>query len=116
MVACLLATGLIFVAFGTTALLILLPTVLWLAPGLRTRVRRSGTLSDGVVGWPGMTTLVCGAASIATMALDGHAIAAAWLASFAACGVLEMARARVAQADNLRAESRPHRQRPSTAR
>lgn len=96
-----------FLAFGPSGLLVLVPSVLWLAPGLRARVRRGGNLSDGVVGWPGLTTLVCGASSLAIMSV-GRATAAAWLASVAACGLLEMARARVAQRDNLRAEAKPH--------
>jgi hypothetical protein len=108
MVACAVAASLPFVAFGPTGLFILLPTVLWLAPGLRTRVRRAGNLTDGVVGWPGVTTLVCAASSLALMALGAHAMAAAWLASLAACGLLELVRARVAKGDNARAESTPH--------
>jgi hypothetical protein len=104
-VAFLLAATLPFVAFGPIGLFVLVPTVLWLATGLRTRVRRAGNLTDGVVRWPALTALVCGAASLAIMALGGHAMAAAWLASFAACGVLEITRARVAKGDNLRAES-----------
>jgi hypothetical protein len=108
MVACVFAASLPFVAFGLTGLFILLPTVLWLAPGLRTRVRRVGNLSDGVVGWPGMTTVVCGASSLVLMAVGGRAMAAAWLASLAACGLLELTRARIARGDNVRAESRPH--------
>jgi hypothetical protein len=105
--ALLLAAVLAFLAFEPTGLFILLPTVLWLAPGLRARVRHAGNLTDGVVGWPGLTTLVCGASSLAMMALGGHAMAAAWLGALAACGVLEMARAGVAKSDNVRAESRP---------
>ena len=108
LVALLAAAGLAVFAFQPTGLFILLPTVLWLAPGLRTRVRRAGNLTDGVVGWPGLTTLVCGAFSLAMMALGGRAIAAAWLGLVAASGVLEMARARIAERDNLRAESRPN--------
>jgi hypothetical protein len=108
MIGCIFAVGLPFVAFGPTGLFILLPTALWLAPGVRTRVRRAGNLTDGVVGWPGLTTLVCGVSSLATTALGGRAMAAAWLASLAACGLLELARARVAKGDNVRAESRPH--------
>lgn len=111
-VAFLCAASLPFVAFGPTGLLVLAPTGLWLAPGLRTRVRRAGTLTDGVVGWPGLTALVSAAFSAAFMAVGGLATVAAWLASVAACGVLEMARARVARDDNLRAESRPHVARP----
>jgi hypothetical protein len=108
MVACLFAASLPFVAFGPTGLFILLPTMFWLAPGLRTRVRRAGNLIDGVVGWPGLTTLVCAASSLAMMAVGGRAMAVAWLASLAACGLLELARARVAKGDNVRAESGPH--------
>jgi hypothetical protein len=106
-VACISAATLPFVAFGPTGLFILLPTVLWLAPGLRTRVRRAGKLTDGVGGWPGLTTLVCAAASFAMMALGGHAMAAAWLGSLAACGLLELTRARVATADHVRAAFGP---------
>ena len=108
-VAFLSAIALPFLAFGPSGLLILVPSVLWLAPGLRARVRRAGNLTDGVVGWPGLTTLVCGASSLALMSV-GHAMAAAWLASVAACGLLEIARARVAKGDNLRAEAKPHGQ------
>ncbi|MDQ3998124.1 MAG: hypothetical protein M3303_14040 [Gemmatimonadota bacterium] len=108
-VACLVATGVPFFAFGTTGLLILLPTLLWLAPGLRTRVHRAGKLTDGVVGWPGSTAFVSGAFSLAMMALGGRATAAAWLASLAACGALEITRARIAEGDNMRAESRAGR-------
>jgi hypothetical protein len=108
MAACIFAASLSFVAFGPTALLILVPTVLWLAPGLRTRVRRAGNLADGVVGWPGLTTAVCGAFGVVMMAVGGRPMAAAWLASLAACGLLELTRARLAEADNMRAESRPH--------
>jgi hypothetical protein len=111
-VAFFLAASLPFLAFGPTGLFVVVPTVLWLATGLRARVRRAGNLTDGVVGWPGLTALVCGASSLAIMAVGGHAMAAAWLASLAACGVIEMARARVAKGDNLRAESRPHGPRP----
>jgi hypothetical protein len=112
MVACICAAILPFVAFGPTGLFILLPTVLWLAPGLRTRVRRAGNLTDGVVGWPGLTTLVGAAFSLAMMAVGGRAMAAAWLAAVAACGLFELARARVAKGDNVRAESRPHGPQP----
>jgi hypothetical protein len=84
------------------------PTALWLAPGLRARARRAGNLTDGVVGWPGLTALVCAASSLAVMAVGGRAMAAAWLASLAVCGLLELARARVAKGDNVRAESGPH--------
>lgn len=107
-VACIAAATLPFVAFGLTGLFILLPTVLWLAPGLRTRVRRAGNLTDGVVGWPGLTTLACAASSLAMLAVRGRAMAAAWLASLAVCGLLELTRAKVARSDNVRAESRPH--------
>lgn len=106
------AAVLAFLAFGPTGLFVLVPTVLWLAPGLRARARRSENLTDGVVGWPGLTALVCGLSSLATMALGGRAMAAAWLASFAACGVLEFARAAVAKDDNVRAESGPRGGRP----
>jgi hypothetical protein len=105
LVALLFAAGLPFLAFGPIGLFILVPTVLWVAPGLRTRVRVSGNLSDGVVGWPALTTLGPAAASLAMMAVGGRAMAAAWLASLAACGLLELARARVAKSDSLRAES-----------
>jgi hypothetical protein len=54
-----------------------------------------------------LTTLVCGAFSLAMMALGGRTMAALWLASLAACGALEMTRARVAKRANIRAESRP---------
>jgi hypothetical protein len=111
-VAFLFAASLPFLAFGPTGLFILVPTLLWLAPGLRARVRRAGNLTDGVVRWPGLTALVSGAFSLAIMAVGAHAMAAAWLASLAACGVLEMVRARVAEGDNLRAESGPHGPRP----
>lgn len=111
-VAFLFAASLPFLAFGPTGVFVLVPTVLWLATGLRARVRRAGNLTDGVVGWPGLTALVCGAFSLAIMAAGGGAMAGAWLASFAACGLLEMARARVAKGDNLRAESRPPVPRP----
>lgn len=111
MVAVLGAAVLPFLAFGPTGLLVLLPTGLWLAPGLRTRARRAGNLTDGVVGWPGVTALVCAASSLALMALGGRAMAAAWLASCAACGLIEMARARVAMTDNQSAEFRSDRPR-----
>jgi hypothetical protein len=55
---------------------------------------------------------VCGAASLAMMAVGGRAMAAAWLAAVAACGLLELARARVAKGHNVRAESRPHGPQP----
>jgi hypothetical protein len=61
-----------------------------------------------VVGWPGLTTLVCGAASLAIMGLGGRAMAAAWLASLAACGFIELMRAGLAKGLNVRAESRPN--------
>ena len=109
--AALVAAGLPFLAFGPTGLLVLLPTGFWLAPGLRTRARRAGNLTDGLVGWPGLTTLVCGVSSLALMALRGRAMAAAWLASCAACGLIEMARARVAMSDNQSAEFRSDRPR-----
>jgi hypothetical protein len=112
MAAFLVAVILPFLAFGPTGLLVLVPTGLWLAPGLRARVRRAGNLTDGVVGWPGLTALVCVAFSLAMMAAGGGAMAAAWLASIAGCGALEMARARVARADNRRAESSSHGPRP----
>ncbi len=50
--------------------------MLWLAPGLRTRARNSGSLSDGVAGWPGLTVLVC-AAGLAAAAFGGRLTAAA---------------------------------------
>lgn len=106
-VAC-LAAVLPFVAFGATGLLLLVPTALWLAPGLRTNARRIGKLSDGVVGWPGLTMLACGAASLAIMGLGGRPMAAAYLASLAACGLIESMRAGVAKGLNVRAESRPN--------
>jgi hypothetical protein len=112
LVAFLAAAGLPFLAFGPIGLLVLVPTALWLAPGLRARVRLAGNLTDGVVRWPGLTALVCGAFSLAIMTASGHAMAAAWLAALAASGVLEVARARVAMDDNLRAESKSHRPRP----
>jgi len=37
--------------------------------------------------------------------------AAVWLASLTACGLLELARARIAEADSVRAESALHRRR-----
>jgi hypothetical protein len=106
------AASLAFFAFEPTGVFALVPTALWLAPGLRARVRRAGNVTDGVVGWPGLTGMVCGASSLAMMALGGRGMAAAWLASVAACGVLEVVRARVAEGDNLRAESRSHGPRP----
>ena len=111
-VAFVVAAGLAFLAFEPTGVFALVPTVLWLATGLRARVRRAGNLTDGVVGWPGLTALVGGAASVAMMAVGGRAMAAAWLASFAACGVIEMVRARVAKGDNRRAESKSRGPRP----
>lgn len=108
LVACVAAAALPFAAFGPTGLFILLPTALWLAPGLQTRVRRGGNLTNGVVSWPGLTTLVCAAASLAVLAVGGTPVAAAWLASLAVCGLLELTRARVAKGYTLRAESRPH--------
>jgi hypothetical protein len=110
-VAALLAAGLPFLAFGPVGLFVLLPTGLWLAPGLRTRARRAGNLTDGIVGWPGVTALVCAASSLALMALGGRAMAAAWLGSCAACGLIEMARARVAMSDDQSAEFRSDRPR-----
>ena len=109
MVATVFAAVLPFLAFGSTGLFALVPTVLWLAPGLRTRARHAGSLADGVVGWPGLTALLCAAAALAVAALGGRTTAAAWLGSCAACGLLEMARARVAKNDNLRAEFRSDR-------
>jgi hypothetical protein len=106
-VAC-LAALLPFLAFGATGLLLLVPTALWLAPGLRTNARHSGNLSDGVVGWPGLTTLVCGAATLAIMGLGARAMAAAWLASLATSGLIELMRAGLAKGVNVRAESRPN--------
>jgi hypothetical protein len=108
LVAFLAAAILPFLTFGPIGLFVLVPTALWLAPGLRVRVRRAGNPTDGVVGWPGLTALVSGAASLAILAVGGHAIAAAWLASVAAGGVLEAARARVAEDDNRRAEFTSH--------
>jgi hypothetical protein len=106
LVAFVLAAGLPFLAFGPTGLLVLVPTALWLATGLRARVRLAGNLTDGVVRWPGLTALISGASSLFIMAGSGGAMAGAWLASIAACGVIEMARARVAHDDNVRAESK----------
>ena len=108
MVTACCAAALPFLAFGATGLLLLVPTALWLAPGLRTNARHSGKLSDGVVGWPGLTTLGCGAASLAIMGLGGHAMAAACLAALTACGFIESMRAGLAKGHNLRAESRPN--------
>jgi len=108
MAAFLLAAILPFLAFGAIGLLVLVPTALWLASGLRARARRRGDLSDGVVGWPGLTAAASGASSFAVITAGGRSMAAVWLASFAACGVLELARARIAKTDNLRAESGVH--------
>ena len=108
MIAACLAALLPFFASGTTGLLLLVPTALWLAPGLRTNARKGGKLSDGVVGWPGLTTLACGAASLAIMGLGGRPMAAACLASLAACGLIELLRAGLAKGLNVRAESRPN--------
>lgn len=105
-VAALLAALFPFLAFGATGLLVLVPTALWLAPGLRTRARRAGNLADGVVGWPGLTALVCGASGLALAALGGRAMVAAWMGACAACGLVEMARAHVAKTDSARAEFR----------
>jgi hypothetical protein len=109
MVAALLAAALPFLAFGATGLFVLVPTVLWLAPGLRTEARPAGNLTAGVVGWPGLTALVCAASGLALAALRGRTMAAAWLGSCAACGLLEMARARLAKTDDARAEFRSDR-------
>jgi hypothetical protein len=109
MVVAVLAAVFPFLAFGPAGLFILVPTALWLAPGLRTRARDAGNLSDGIVGWPGLTALVCAAAALAVAALGGRTMAAAWLASCAACGLLEIVRSRVAKTDNLRAEFRSDR-------
>ncbi len=108
MIAFLLAAVLPFPAFGAIGVLVLVPTALWLASGLRARARRRGTLTDGVVGWPGLTAAASGASSFAVMTMSGHAMAATWLASLAACGILELARTRIAETDNLRAEARAH--------
>jgi hypothetical protein len=109
MVAAILAAALPFVAFGPTGLFVLVPTALWLAPALRTHARHAGNLTDGVVGWPGLTALVCAACGLALAALGGGTMASAWLGSCAACGLLEMARARIAKTDNRRAEFRSDR-------
>ena len=109
MVAAVLAAVLPFVAFGPTGLFVLVPTALWLAPGLRTQARRAGNLTDGVVGWPGLTAVVCGASGLALAALRGRTMAAAWLGACAACGLFEMARARLAKTDDARAEFRSDR-------
>jgi hypothetical protein len=105
MAAFLLAVILPFAAFGAIGLLVLAPTALWLASGLPARARRRGDLSDGVVGWPGLTAAASGASSFAVTTVGGRGMAAVWLASLAACGVLELARARIATTDNMRAES-----------
>jgi hypothetical protein len=109
MVAAVLAAVLPFLAFGFTGLFVLVPTALWFAPGLRTDAPRTGKLTDGVVGWPGLTALVCSASGLALAALRGRTMAAAWLGSCAACGLLEMARARLAKIDDARAEFRSDR-------
>jgi hypothetical protein len=108
-VAAVVAAVLPFLAFGLTGLFVLVPTALWLAPGLRTDAPRTGNLTDGVVGWPGLTALVCAASGFAVAALRGRMMAAAWLGSCAACGLLEMARARLAKTDDARAEFRSRR-------
>jgi hypothetical protein len=108
-VAAVLAAALPFVAFGPTGLFVLVPTALWLGPGLRTHARHTGSLTDGVAGWPGVTAFVCAACGFAVAALGGRTMAAAWLGSCAACGLVEMARARLAKTDNLRAEFRSGR-------
>jgi hypothetical protein len=110
LVAAVLAAGLPFLAFGNSGLFVLVPTALWLAPGLRTRTRNRGNLSDGVAGWPGLTALVC-AAGLVVAAVGGRPTAAAWLGACVACGLVEMARARVARVDSVRAEFRSDRQR-----
>jgi hypothetical protein len=109
MVAAVLAAVLPFLAFGFTGLFVLVPTAVWLAPGLRTDAPRTGKLTDGVVGWPGLTALVCSASGLALAALRGRTMAAAWLGSCAACGLVEMARARLAKTDDARAEFRSDR-------
>ena len=108
-VTAVLAAVLPFLAFGATGLFVLVPTALWLAPGLRTDAPRMGKLTDGVVGWPGLTAAVCAASGFGLAALRGHMVAAAWLGSCAACGLLEMARARLAKTDDARAEFGPDR-------
>jgi hypothetical protein len=108
-VAAVLAAVLPFLAFGSTGLFVLVPTAVWLAPGLRTDAPRTGKLTDGVVGWPGLTALVCSASGLALGALRGRTMAAAWLGSCAACGLLEMARARLAKTDKACAEFRSDR-------
>ena len=106
MVAFLLAAALPFAAFGSMGLLVLVPTVLWLASGLRARARRAGNLTDGVVGWPGLTAMASGASSFALTTVGGRPMDALWLAAVAACGVLELTRARIAKTSNVRSESR----------
>jgi hypothetical protein len=108
-VAAVVAAVLPFLAFGLTGLFVLVPTAVWLAPGLRTDAPRTGNLTDGVVGWPGLTALVCAGAGFAVAALRGHMIAAAWLGACAACGLIEMAKARLAKTDDARAEFRSGR-------
>src|SRR5918997_486771 len=93
LVAFLLAAALPFAAFGATGLLVVVPTALWLASGLRAQTRRAGNLTDGVVGWPGLTAAVCAAFSFGIVSVGGPATAAVWFAILAACGVLEMTRA-----------------------
>lgn len=112
MIAFLVATALPFPAFGATGFLVLVPTALWLATGLRASARRRGNLTDGIVGWPAMTAVSAGACSFAVMTVGGRGMAAVWLASLAACGVLELARTRIADTDNMRAEARAHAPRP----
>ncbi len=109
MVAAVLAAVLPFFAFGVTGLFVLVPTAVWLAPGLRTDAPRTGKLTDGVVGWPALTAVFGAASGLALVALRGHMVAAAWLGSCAACGLLEMARARLAKTDAARAEFRSDR-------
>ncbi len=106
--AFLLGAVLPLVAFGATGLFVIVPTALWLASGLRARAPRAGDLTDGVVGWPGLTAAVAGMSSFAATAAGGRGMVAVWLASLATCGVLELVRARIAKMDNLRAESAPH--------
>jgi hypothetical protein len=108
-VAAVVAAVLPFLAFGPTGLFVLVPTAVWLAPGLRTDAPRTGNLRDGVVGWPGLTAVVCSASGLALVALRGRMMAAAWLGACAACGLLEMARARLAKTDDARAEFRSDR-------
>ena len=108
-VTAVLAAVLPFLAFGATGLFVLVPTALWLAPGLRTHAPRTGKLTDGVVGWPGLTAVVCAASAFGVAGLRGHVLAAAWLGSCAVCGFVEMARARLAKTDDARAEFRSDR-------